>query len=536
MFGMGRGYKLRNRLVLAYLGPVLVLILVFGVVVHFSLRHALEEQLGERLIAVAQAVAGTMGAGRDGERLARLEPHMETIQSNFRQHLNIIRQSTGVERIFVFSPDLECRVDTDLSVEFGRVYPELGMDRVEMEQVLKRGNPASSILFRSSDGRRHKNGYAPIRLDNGEIIGGVAVEGSAGYYAVLDRFKWWLLTLGAVNVGLLIVISVLVAAQINKPVGRLVKSVVAIGKGGGLGEPIQVDQGGCVEISFLGHTLNEMRVNLEAREKELQVMLASIAHEVRNPLGGMELFCGLLREDVAGDEGKTIYVERIQKEIATLKSVVDEFLGYARKVPLVGEMVGVAGLFEDVLHAAALRGKMDGGVWVSGGHTEEFASVSVSVSVEPVDLVLWGDRDKLHRMLLNLVSNSLNAIGQGAVSSSLRLGARVVKKNDGTWPVGMTLKTDVETAILLTVEDDGQGMDAETQANAFMPFFTTREKGTGLGLAIVKRIVEEHLGWVGLVSRQRMGTEVTILLPHSAENIYAPINNNDGGHMVKRPT
>ena len=74
-----------------------------------------------------------------------------------------------------------------------------------------------------------------------------------------------------------------------------------------------------------------MRAALQARDERLQMMLAGIAHEVRNPLGGLELYAGLLRDALGGEPERLQEVARIEREIGYLKTVVNEFLDYARR-------------------------------------------------------------------------------------------------------------------------------------------------------------------------------------------------------------
>src|SRR5262249_59659275 len=76
------------------------------------------------------------------------------------------------------------------------------------------------------------------------------------------------------------------------------------------------------EIGTVAETLEDMRQQLRTRDERMQMMLAGIAHEVRNPLGGMELYAGILRDDLAGDADKLAHLFRIERELAQLKNIV----------------------------------------------------------------------------------------------------------------------------------------------------------------------------------------------------------------------
>src|SRR5205823_13999412 len=102
------------------------------------------------------------------------------------------------------------------------------------------------------------------------------------------------------------------------------------------------------EIALLAETLEEMRQSLSARDERMQMMLSGIAHEVRNPLGGMELYAGLLREELTGDADTRAHVVRIDRELPHLKRVVAEFLEYARRPRPELAAVDCRALLEDV--------------------------------------------------------------------------------------------------------------------------------------------------------------------------------------------
>jgi signal transduction histidine kinase len=116
------------------------------------------------------------------------------------------------------------------------------------------------------------------------------------------------------------------------------------------------------------------------------------------------------------------------------------------------------------------------------------------------------DRDKLRRVLINLVANAIQAVT-----------ARYETRNEEIDPYQAQVKLAtslVEDGVCIEVKDNGIGMDEETVKHAFEPLFTTRARGTGLGLAIVKKIVEEHRGSVSLDSEPDRGTKAVVVIPH----------------------
>ena len=228
--------------------------------------------------------------------------------------------------------------------------------------------------------------------------------------------------------------------------------------------PIRL-QGGARELRRLAATMDDMRDALRTRDRELQMMLGGIAHEVRNPLGGMRLFVGLLREDLSENPEELALLSRVQTELETLERIVEEFLDFAH-------------------HRAPVRSWVALDVLV----TEVDALVPISVSGEDLgELEL--DRDMFRQVLLNMARNAHQA---GAT----------------------TLRVEV-VADGLRLTDDGPGIPQGPAGQIFDAFFSGREKGTGLGLALCKRIIDAHGGHLRLANPGAPGAVFTISLPPS---------------------
>jgi signal transduction histidine kinase len=473
--------RLREKLTLAYLVPVLALAVVTGVLAFRAAHGALEDELGQRLAGIARTVAGHFTITREGGRLLRLDLDPEsTVRTRLDEWLEGLQAATDVRRIFVFrmgegAEGPVALLDSDPTVAPGTVLYDLEPDRRALEELLAgRVETAHSTLFAAADGSRYMNGYAAIRVE-GETAGIVGVAGSAAYFGTLDGFRTALLAMGLMIVGLVIVISVAVSHRLTRPMARLVEAIRRFGRGE-LKEPVEVRTRD--EIGFLAEAFNDMRVRLERRDEQMQLMLSGIAHEVRNPLAGMELFCGLLRGELEEEPEKAELVERIERELHYLARVVNDFLRYARRRPLSPERFAAEALLAEVLDGV-------GGMAAQRGVTLEVAGAK--------DVELTGEREALRGVLANLVQNALQACRQGGrVTVTVRAeGARRT----------------------LEVADTGKGIAVEEQKKIFEPFYTTREQGTGLGLALVLKTVREHGGDIAVHSRVGEGSRFTVSLP-----------------------
>jgi signal transduction histidine kinase len=275
-------------------------------------------------------------------------------------------------------------------------------------------------------------------------------------------------------------LSVLVARLLVRPVKRLERAAARIGQGD-LEAPVVVPSRD--EIGLVAETLEAMRGQLRSRDERMQMMLAGIAHEVRNPLGGIELYAGLLRDELGApaDADKLAHLRKIEREVHRLSTIVSEFLEYARRPKPELKPEDLAGLLTEVRELTLAKAQPLG--------------VEVGLAVEPTRAAC--DSGQLRRALLNLTENAVQACPPGGrvTLGCVRRGAEV----------------------RITVHDAGAGIAADVLAKIWTPFYTTKQKGTGLGLAFVREIVRDHGGSVEVSSASGQGTTFTLTLPAVVE-------------------
>jgi signal transduction histidine kinase len=269
-------------------------------------------------------------------------------------------------------------------------------------------------------------------------------------------FAW-----GAGLAAVSVLAAVLATFLITRNVRRLAAAAERIGAGDLL-EPVKIATRD--ELGLLGDTMDRMRIQLAERDAKMQQMLAGIAHEVRNPLAGMTLFAGILRDEVPETDERRGHVDKIQRELDYLERVVNDFLEYARRPKPELSVVQIADLFSEVIELAPTE-----------------LPIAIDVSVDTVR----ADRGQLRRAVLNLTRNAIQAAtsaghtGAGNVTLSARRGADTIE---------------------VAVWNRGKEIPAASSGKLFEPFYTTREKGTGLGLAFVRDIAADHGGSVVVTS------------------------------------
>jgi two-component system sensor histidine kinase FlrB len=201
-------------------------------------------------------------------------------------------------------------------------------------------------------------------------------------------------------------------------------------------------------------------------------MAMELAHEIRNPLGSIELYASML-------DGE--YAEQIVRSVRLLNHSVTNVLQFGKPIVPAPERISVFRLLEGIrafLQPVAQQKKIR---IVTDCDTDCFADA---------------DHELLHRMLLNLV---LNALRETPTEGTIGLQGRIAGSD-----------------VYIVVEDSGPGIQDERLARIFDPMFSTSREGCGLGLPIVKRIVESHNGKI-TVSSSRKGTKFLISIPQNKE-------------------
>lgn len=236
---------------------------------------------------------------------------------------------------------------------------------------------------------------------------------------------------------------------------------------------------GCI-ISFRDITQEKlMRARLMQKDKmeSLGLLLANIAHEIRNPIAAIKNFAEALPGNYDDPAFRAQASRYIPQEIGRVESLVRQILSYARPRSPDRRLCRLSQVVDDSVALVAAR--------IGGGQ-------SVSVDV-PDQIAVLADDTHLRQILVNILLNALDAVGeQGRICI-------VARQNHG--------KTVVE------VTDDGPGISGRDIDKVFDPFFTTKDEGTGLGLFIAYQLVKENGGEINLLSQSGHGTTARIEFP-----------------------
>ena len=231
------------------------------------------------------------------------------------------------------------------------------------------------------------------------------------------------------------------------------------------------------------------RAQQASREQRLQamgLMAAELAHEIRNPLGSLSLFAGMLVQDLQALPAQVELAQHIQGSVQRLNTLVTNTLTFSRDIQPKPAVFALAAFWDAARKGCNLPEDLD---WSSG---------------VPPEATWFADPDLLRQVAVNLLQNAARST-EGRPCPRLALSAVPEQVEDRLhWQV--------------TLEDNGCGIDPEALSRIFDPFYTTFGGGTGLGLAVSHRILMAHGGIITIESRPEQGTQVRVRLPAGAES------------------
>ena len=235
----------------------------------------------------------------------------------------------------------------------------------------------------------------------------------------------------------------------------------------------------------------EETVRRADRLSMLGTLAAGLAHEIKNPLGGIKGAAQLLDLEIPPHSPLKEYTAVMIREAERVNGIIEELMDLSRPRPLQFGPVNLAKILDDIV---LLQRQAQGD-----------RQIGFLLNLDPSIPPFPGDAQLLSRLFLNLVKNAAEAVEpRGTVEIVSKMAGDFHLNQPGDRPV---------PRITIEVRDNGRGITAEEMDQIFTPFYTTKIRGSGLGLAICQKIVLEHQGLLKIASTPGAGTVISVSLP-----------------------
>ena len=227
----------------------------------------------------------------------------------------------------------------------------------------------------------------------------------------------------------------------------------------------------------------ERRKLADEHSHSLEVLSASIAHEIRNPITAAKSLLQQMREDPEAVDNEE-YAQVALAELERVERSISHLLRFGRDEEVRKNRILMRDVLDSALETFRERGERE--------------QVEIR-RVFDCEGAMRGDAEKLRRVIINLVGNAFDALADAQVDEP------VIEVSMGENLAG--------SEVWVKIRDNGFGIDAETRDQIFAPFYTSKSGGTGLGLAITKKLVDAHQGSIEVAGQPGEGAEFVLVFP-----------------------
>lgn len=440
--------------------------MALSVPIYWQTRQTMEEELSRSMEKSILLIRDQLNSDMIG--FLNRFPESKTIEDSVGKSLNSFLPKVSAEALYILQSG-------------GQILASAGNRESAVKSVMLHsgeissaldGIVTSSPLFSDESGKYFKSTFCTLNLSDGSAVI-LAIDANASFLKDTARLRLQIMTVGIIVLIAGIGLSVLASKTLTRPLDQLTHYAALIGKGRNRTNLLKLSND---EIGFLGETMQKMQSEISRREKENKQLLASIAHEIRNPLAGMKINAELLIEESMTNPDLAKYATAISCEVNRLSEIIDAFLTYAR--PLESNII-----------------ECD----IPSLLTESITEVCKEFPNHKIILTGTGKANvnpgKMRQAFYNILKNAAEA-------SSEKDAIIVNLQSSGG---------DLHISFV----NRGTPIPTKIQPQLFEAFFSTKSTGVGLGLSIAKSIVEQHGGSIRLARSDGNGTEFVVTLAES---------------------
>jgi len=406
-----------------------------------DIESYLEDELGRRLLAIASLTAEVIDSGEFAYQIE--SGRLSLVGNEIADILVRVHEENQVQGVYLVNASYEVLAGSRMFYQVGDRLSFLQEDSVWVQDAWFGKSTVGPTHIVA--GNSFKSAFAPVNGTLQDVVGMVVVQASADFFGLLINFQRGLI------------------------IGGLTSGFLAI----------------CLSMLLFWAMSRLIRAHESMRQNErlaaMGQMAATVAHEIRNPLGIIKGTADVLKSRFGGEEETDELLDFIPSEVRRLNRLVTDFLNFARDR-------------EIEIQTTSLQKSIEKSV--TSLHNE-MHDVAIEMKTEFEKIPdLPHDSDAINQIMLNLTLNAIQAIESNGkiivrLKSLSKRGRRYAR---------------------IEIEDNGCGFDMDG-GKIFEPFYTTKTAGSGLGLAIIKRLVEKHGGWIEAESQKGLGTKIRFFLP-----------------------
>lgn len=483
--------SLFSKLMLSYLVVVALSLIIIGVFLTYLIENYFLNTREWELTAQTQNAVNLIEGDLRENDLKAVEKTVKTLAISHNIKIRVLDN----QREHLFIVDYE---DTDIEDD---QREGVGLEEREVNHIFK-GNMLTKKIYGPELKRflvaapvfNEDNGKADDDNSDEHVIGAIILSAPlSGIEETIAHVSLLFLYSGGIGVVIAGILAFSLSKTLTRPLLKLNRAALDMASGNfrcKIDEEPDNEIGGLIK-SF-NYSVEQVEKTLEEQkrlEKLRQNLVANVSHELKAPLASVRGFSELMLDGLIDEEEKEKYLKVILDNSVHLSRLVDELLKLSHlesgQMSLKKEEIFVKEMAEWSFESMVIRGDEKG--------------VSLHLEVSPKLPTLWGDRYRLHEVLINLLDNAIEYT-----------------------PPGGDVKLKVYqylSWIVLEVTDTGSGISQEDLPNIFERFYKTDKsrsrssKGTGLGLAIAKQLVELHDGKIEAESKDSKGSTFRVWLP-----------------------
>lgn len=430
------GQSIKTSAILIFGFLTLLLVIVMARLSYVSVKSIYLKQVRAQVNLLSALAAEEI----DLRFLDFIDPQSESAGMRlYRKQLREAMNKLRIGDVFIFDSSGTILVNTGQKEARAGVL----LNRADIKK-LNVGSAFNSLPFKTADGQWYLWNYR--RLNKKYFLG---LRESSSRLAEIDTLAYWFFGIGLIGIVLVIIAGWFVGKRIADPVNKLVDFSAEIGKGNLTAASPAGVRG---ELAVLRDALSRMQSGLVSHQREKENILAQIAHELRNPLGGISLLAGLIKEDADAQSKTAEYAQRISDETEGLKKQIGAYLNFSKPLKAEIKTLLLKETFESLQKEYEVKLKKR----------------NIDLRFEIITETIRFDPRHLRQVLSNLIDNSTRAIKENGL---------------------IVIRAEKER---VSVRDDGPGISEEHIADVFEPFYTTSVDGAGLGLAICRKLCRQN--------------------------------------------